>query len=452
MNTVSDLTHGNYKSKLLKFALPYVGAYFLQAFYGATDLFVVGKFNGTSAISAVTIGSQIMLIITGFIVGCAMGSTVLIGRTLGANDKHGAANALGNTIIFFTIIAAVLTPVMIIFTPNLIYLLHTPAEAVNEALKYTLICSIGIPFITVFNVIAAVFRGTGDSKTPLKIVAVACVVNIFGDLLLTGYLKMDTAGVGIATTAAQLISSVFGITILVKKCLPFEFSRKNIKFNKRSLGKIATTGFPVAAQDTLINISFILLTVIANNRGLTASSAVGVVEKVASFIYMVPASMLSSISALTAQNRGAGNVDRAVKTTKFGICITAIFGILMLLLAEFVPQIFNGIFTSDPEVLKQANEYIKTYAIDFVLVAFVFCINGYLCGCEKSFVTFIHNVLSVFCIRIPVAWILSNAFPHSLEPMGLASPLGSVLSLIILGLYFLLRKHRLQNAYARHSI
>ncbi len=452
MNTVSDLTCGNYKSKLLKFALPYIGAYFLQAFYGATDLFIVGKFNGTSAISAVTIGSQIMLIITGFIVGCAMGSTVLIGRTLGANDKRGAALALGNTIIFFTIIAAVLTPVMIIFTPNLISLLQTPAEAVNEALSYTLICSIGIPFITIFNVIAAVFRGMGDSKTPLKIVAVACIVNIFGDLLLTGYFKMDTLGVGIATTAAQIISSVFGIIMLLKKGLPFEFSRKNIKFNKRSLGKIATTGFPVAAQDTLINISFIILTVIANSRGLVASSAVGVVEKVVSFIFMVPSSMLSSISALTAQNRGAGKIDRAVKTTKFGIFITVSFGLLMLLLAEFVPQIFNGIFTNDPEVLKQADEYIRTYAIDFVLVAFTFCINGYLCGCEKSFVTFIHNVLSIFCIRIPVAWILSNAYPDSLEPMGLASPLGSVLSLIILGIYFALRKHRSKKSYTQQAI
>lgn len=238
MNTVSDLTCGNYKSKLLKFALPYIGAYFLQAFYGATDLFIVGKFNGTSAISAVTIGSQIMLIITGFIVGCAMGSTVLIGRTLGANDKRGAALALGNTIIFFTIIAAVLTPVMIIFTPNLIALLQTPSEAVNEALSYTLICSIGIPFITIFNVIAAVFRGMGDSKTPLKIVAVACIVNIFGDLLLTGYFKMDTLGVGIATTAAQLISSVFGIIMLLKNSLPFEFSRKILNSISALLAKL----------------------------------------------------------------------------------------------------------------------------------------------------------------------------------------------------------------------
>lgn len=162
--------------------------------------------------------------------------------------------------------------------------------------------------------------------------------------------------------------------------------------------------------------------------------------------------MLSSISALTAQNRGAGKIDRAVKTTKFGIFITVSFGFLMLLLAEFVPQIFNGIFTSDPEVLKQADEYIRTYAIDFVLVAFTFCINGYLCGCEKSFVTFIHNVLSIFCVRIPVAWILSNAYPDSLEPMGLASPLGSVLSLIILGIYFALRKHRFKKTYAQQAI
>lgn len=440
--TVSDLTQGNYKKKLLKFSLPYLGAYFLQAFYGAADLFVVGKFNGTSAISAVTIGSQLMLIITGFIVGCAMGCTVLLGHNLGANDKKAAAKTLGNTILFFLFIAALLTPLMIFLTPNLISLLQTPAEAVQEAVQYTLICSIGIPFITAFNVIAAVFRGMGDSKTPLKIVAVACVINIFGDFLFTGFLGMDTVGVAIATSSAQLISSIFGILLLTKRKLPFSFEKKDLHVDFYFIRKISSIGFPVAAQDTLINISFILLTVIANSRGLVASSAVGVVEKVVSFIFMVPSSMLSSISALTAQNRGAGKPERAVKTLRFGIFLTAVFGFVMLILAWILPQYFNGIFTSDPDVLLQANQYLKTYAIDFVLVAFTFCINGYLCGCEKSLVTFMHNVLSIFLVRIPVAWLLSNHFPDSLEPMGLASPLGSLLSILILTLYFLVSRRK----------
>jgi putative MATE family efflux protein len=432
----NNLTEGNYKTQLLHFALPFLGANMLQALYGATDLFVVGKFNGASAIAAVNIGSQIMQIITSFIIGCAMGSTVLIGQNIGAKKEKNASRALGNTVILFACLALVLTPVMIMLSPKIILMMNTPVEAVNEAIKYTMICSIGIPFIIAFNVSAAVLRGIGDSKTPLMIVMIACVINIAGDFLLTGVFGMDTAGVAIATTSAQLISSVCGIFLMKHYGLPFKFSAKDLIPEKNILKKITFIGLPIAAQDTLINISFIILTVIANSRGLIASSAVGVVEKVIMFMFLVPSSMLSAISALTAQNIGAGKSKRAVQTLRFGIVVTVSFGIVMCALSWVCPQIFTGIFSKDSAVLIQADEYLKTYSIDCILVGFTFCINGYLCGSEKSLITFLHNVISIFAVRIPMAWFLSKTFPNSMLPMGLASPLGSLMSIIILAIYF----------------
>lgn len=439
--TKTDLTDGNYKLQLLHFALPFLGANMLQALYGATDLFVVGKFNGASAISAVNIGSQIMQIITCFIIGCAMGSTVLIGQHIGAKNKKEASHSLGNTLIFFICLALVLTPLMIILSPKIITLMNTPAEAVDETLKYTMICSIGIPFITAFNVSAAVLRGTGDSKTPLIIVAIACVINIAGDFVLTGALGMDTAGVAIATTSAQLISSICGIILIKHHGLPFTFSIKDMAPSKTILKKIAAIGLPIAAQDTLINISFIILTVIANGRGLIASSAVGVVEKIIMFMFMVPSAMLSAISAFTAHNIGAGKQHRAVCALRFGIIVTVSFGAVMCALSWICPQVFTDIFSSDTAVLIQAGEYLKTYSIDCILVGFTFCINGYLCGCEKSTITFLHNVISIFLVRIPMAWLLSRSFPESLLPMGLASPMGSLMSIFILAIYFLIIKN-----------
>lgn len=442
----NNLTQGNVKKLLLSFSLPFLAANLLQALYGATDLFVVGAYNGTSAISAVNIGSQLMQIITSFVIGCSMGCTVLTGRHIGEqNGSKSASKTLGSTIIMFVVFAIIITPTVFLLAKPMSLLMQTPSEALAETTAYVAICSLGIPFIIAFNVTAAVLRGIGDSKTPMMIVAVACVVNILGDFLLTGFFKIGVIGVAIATSSAQLISSVFGIVMTKKRKLPFPFSIKNLSFDKTEGINIIKVGLPIAMQDTLINISFIILTVIANLRGLVASSAVGVVEKLIMFMFLIPSSMLSAISAFTAQNMGANKKDRAVSAVKFGMLITALFGMVMCAISWICPQVLTSIFSKDESVILAANEYLKTYSIDCIVVAFTFCINGYLCGCEKSFVTFIHNTISIFLVRIPMAYILSKAFTDTMLPMGLASPLGSFASVIILCIYFAIQHKKQLN-------
>lgn len=442
MNENHDLTQGSILKVLLRFTLPFLFSSFMQAFYGAVDLLVVGQFSSVSAISAVNIGSQIMQIITCFVIGISMGVTVKLAHTVGSHDDQFAARIVGSTFVFFTLLALAGTPLMLWQADNLAVLLHTPSEAMTETIHYVRICSAGLPFIIAFNVIAGILRGLGDSKTPMYFVGIACVVNVSGDLLLTGVLGMGVVGAAIATASAQLVSSVCGILYFVRHKFPFSFSRKNIKLDWVAVRGIAVVGFPIAMQDTLINISFILLTVIANGRGLVASSAVGVVEKLIMFMFLVPSAMLSAISAITAQNVGAGKPQRAVQSVKFGAAIAAVFGAAMCAISWIFPSLLTGIFSKDAAVIATAGEYLKTYSIDCILVAFTFCINGYLCGTERSLVTFIHNVISIFLVRIPAAYFLSFAFPESLLPMGLASPLGSVASLLILAGYFLWKRRK----------
>lgn len=438
MVSKNDLTTGNIKEKLIAFALPFLAANFLQALYGATDLFVVGQFSGTSAISAVNIGSQIMQIITSFVIGCSMGSTVTLGQCIGSKDDRKSAKTLGSTIVLFFLFALVVTPLMIWLSPDIAVLMHTPPDALKEATDYVRICSIGIPFIIIFNVSAAILRGMGDSKTPMYIVAIACFVNIVGDLILTGILGMGVVGVAIATSAAQLISSICGIIMMMKHGVSFPFSRINITLTKNSSKAIMSVGLPIAMQDTLINVSFIVLTVIANGRGLIASSAVGIVEKLILFMFLVPSSMLSAISAITAQNIGAQKPERAKQAVKFGMFLTVSFGVLMCAISWIYPHLLTRIFSKEIDVILAANEYLKTYSFDCILVGFTFCLNGYLCGVGKSVVTFLHNVISIFLVRIPAAYFLCKLFPSTLMPMGLASPLGSMISIIILVIYFAL--------------
>lgn len=438
-----DLTSGSVLGTLVSFALPYLFASFMQAFYGAVDMWVVGRFCGTSAISAVNIGSQIMSMITSFVIGISMGTTVNLGHHIGSKNDKEAAYTVGNTILIFGLLAAVLTPVMVWQSGDLTALMQTPQEAVSETVQYVTICSLGLPFIIAYNVVSGILRGAGDSRTPMYFVGIACVVNVIGDLLFTGVWGWGAAGAASATITAQMISSICAFLYLKKKGFSFPFGLKFIKWKKNNAGKIMAVGLPIALQDTLINLSFMAITVIANERGLIASSAVGVVEKIISFMFLVPSAMLSSISAITAQNIGAGKKERAVLSLKYGMVITAAFGALVCGYSQLLPETLTGIFTRDTEVIKAAAEYLRTYSIDCILVAFTFCVNGYLCGCDKSLITFLHNLTAIVLVRVPAALVLSRAFPDTLLPMGLASPMGSVLSIIICSIYFLwCRKHK----------
>lgn len=442
MKKHQNLTQGSIFKVLIGFTLPFLFSSFMQAFYGAVDLLVVGQFSGVSAISAVNIGSQMMQIVTCFVIGISMGVTVKLGYAIGKHDTRSAARIVGSTFVLFALLALAGTPLMMSQADNMAALLHTPREAMTETIYYVRICAASLPFVIAFNVVAGILRGLGDSKTPMYFVAVACVINVAGDLLLVSVFGLGVVGAAIATAAAQFVSSVCGILYLVRHKFPFPFSLSDIKLDRLAGKDIAVVGLPIALQDTLINLSFILLTVIANGRGLIAASAVGVVEKLIMFMFLVPSAMLSAISAITAQNVGAGKPQRAVKSAEMGALIAAVFGAAMCAVSWLFPSFLTGLFSKDAAVISAAGEYLKTYSTDCILVAFTFCINGYLCGTERSLVTFVHNTVSIFLVRIPAAYFLSLAFSESLMPMGLASPLGSVASLLILAVYFLWKRRK----------
>lgn len=442
MREEHDLTKGSVLKVLIRFALPFLFSSFMQAFYGAVDLMVVGRFSGVSAIAAVNIGSQITQIITCFVIGISMGVTVKLARAVGSRDERLAARVVGSALALFALMALVGTPLALWQVDNMAVLLRAPGEALIETIQYTRICFMGLPFIIAFNVIASILRGLGDSKTPMYFVGIACAVNVAGDLILVGVFGMGVTGAAIATAAAQLVSSVCGALYLRRHKFPFPFSRGDIRLDRPAAKGIMSVGLPIAAQDTLISISFIILTVIANERGLIASSAVGVVEKIIMFMFLVPSAMLSSISAITARNVGAGKPERAVQSVKYGAVIAVSFGAAMCAVSWIFPSFLTGIFSKDAAVILSADEYLKTYSIDCILAALTFCVNGYLCGTEHSMVIFAHNTLSIFLVRVPAAYFLSQRFPESLMPMGLASPLGSAASLLFLAGYFLWKKRR----------
>lgn len=433
---MSNLTKGKISTTLLKFAIPVLFASLLQALYGAADLFVVGQFSDSAAVSAVAIGSQVMQTITGIILGISMGGTVLIGRRIGEKNAEGTAKAIGSLSILFILFAIILTPLMFLATNSAISLMHTPLEAISFTRQYIIICSLGIPFIIGYNAVSGIFRGLGDSKTPVYFVLIACIVNIIVDVVLVGVLKFGAIGAAIATISSQAISFIISLIYMIKKGFSFEINKKHFKLDKESVKYILIVGFPLALQDALVNISFLIITAVINTMGLVASAAVGVVEKIIIFAMLPPTAFGSAVSAMTAQNIGAGEIKRAKTVLRYGIIYSLIFGVLAMIYSQLYPETLTSIFSNDINVVKVAGEYLKSFSIDCIMVSFVFCMNGYFSGQGKSTIFLIHSLIATFGFRIPLTYFISRIDGVTLYELGLAAPISTFVSIIICFGYF----------------
>lgn len=446
-----DLTKGNMLHNLLLFSVPYLLSCFLQTFYGLADLFITGQFNGAASISAVSIGSQVTHMLTVVVVGLTMGTTVMISRAVGSKDKKAAARTIGNTVLLFTAVAVAGTVVLLFAADGIISVLSTPPEAVEQTRSYLMICFLGCPFITAYNVISSIFRGLGDSKSPMYFIAAAGVVNIVLDVIFIGPMQMGAAGAALGTILSQAVSVVLSLVMLHKKGLGIPLSREDFRFRPRVLSGIVKVGLPIAVQDGFVQISFIVITIIANSRGLVTATGVGIVEKVISFLFLVPSAMLSSVSALTAQNIGAGRHDQGLKVLRYGMTICVAFGFVAVAVCEAVPQQIVALFANgDTEVIRMGAQYLRTYVIDCVFAGVNFCFCGYFCAYGKSFLTFLWNFTATLFIRIPGAYLASVFFPDSLYAMGLASPSGSLFASIVGGALFvhMLHKRSRENSLA----
>ena len=448
MNSLEkNLTNGSVLKNIAYFSLPYLLSYFLQTLYGLADLFIIGQFEGVASTTAVSIGSQVMHMLTVMIVGLAMGSTVCIGQAVGAGDKKRASAAIGNTVTLFMLLSVVITALLLALVRPIVSVMSTPAEAADGTRAYLTICFIGIPFITAYNIISAIFRGLGDSKSPMIFIAVACAANIALDFIFIGAMGLGPAGAALGTTLSQAISVVFSLTVILRRKSGISLERRDLHPQRDTMGQLLRIGVPVAAQDGLIQIAFIVITVIANRRGLDAAAAVGIVEKIISFVFLVPSSMLSTVSALCAQNIGAGKQARAEQTLRYAIIIAVSFGIIIALLTQFISEQAVGLFTPDTVVIMLGGQYLRGYIWDALFAGIHFCFSGYFCACGRSEISFIHNISAIALVRIPGVYLTSKLFPDTLFPMGLATAAGSLLSVIICIIAFaLLKKHSVKTA------
>lgn len=434
------LTEGSVLKNMLRFSLPYLLSCFLQTFYGLADLFITGRYNGADTITAVSVGSQVTHMLTVVIVGLAMGATVTISRAVGARDQRRAEKTIGSTISLFALFAVGTTVLLLLAAEGILSLLSTPAEALSQARSYLTICFAGIPFITAYNVISSVFRGLGDSKSPMYFVAAAGVINVILDWLFIGPMALGAVGAALATVIAQGCSVVLALLWMRRQNLGITLRKSDLRLS--GLSVLLKIGVPVALQDGFIQISFLVITAIANGRGVDVAAAVGIVEKIICFLFLVPSAMLSTVSAVAAQNAGAGLHRRSRQALVYGIVITVAVGAVFAAICQVWAEPIVRLFSKESElVVTLGGQYLRAYSLDCAIASIHFCFSGYFCAYERSVLSFVHNLISVLAIRIPGAYLASALFPDTLYPMGLAAPAGSLVSVVICLIMFLvLRK------------
>ena len=443
-----DLTQGSLTKTLLLFALPYIAANFLQALYGAADLIIVGKFCESSVVSAVAVGSNLLQTLIFFITGLTVSGTVLIGKAFGAKKYEDILKIINTMTICFIVASLILSLFLVVFDNNLLSLLQTPKEAFESAKDYVFVCSLGLVFVFAYNAISAILRGLGNSIAPMYFVGIACVVNIIADLILVGVYGMGAKGAAIATVFSQAISVLIGLIYLKRGNFVFKIKFSKIKFDIKTAKELFKIGIPLSLQDTLVPLSFLILLSIANSMGVAASAAYGSVVRLNAFLMLPAGSFAMALTALTAQCLGSNQMDRALKALKLCILYSVTFGLIFFVWQQIFPESAIAIFTSDKDVVQAGSEYLKTFSFDYLLVPFVFCMNGFFFGCGRTIFAAITSIFSAFAVRVPLAILLCSLIPNAtLFHLGISPPVASVLTSIIAVIYLivLVKKNKFDN-------
>lgn len=432
----NDLSKGNVVKQLIKFSIPFLISNLIQTLYSVADMVIVGQYASTASMSGVANGSQVQFMITNMVMGFTVGGTVLVAQYLGIGNRNAMKETISTLFTTLLVVAVVITAGMIFTMNPLLRLIQTPAEAFSETRAYFFVTTLGTIFIFGYNALSAVMRGMGDSKNPLYFVAIACVVNIGLDLLLVAKYNMGAGGAAIATVASQAISMILCVVYLKKNGFIFDFKPKSFKFHKDRFQLLLKIGIPTSAQNAIVSISFLFLTALANSFGVSASAAVGAVSKLNSFAILPTVAVSASVSAMSAQNIGARQIRRAVQTLKTGIVFSLIISSAIFIFMRMFPVFCLNMFGNDPEMIRCGLEYLSAISYDYLLVPFVFCLNGLFIGAGHTKFSFFNSACASLFIRIPACYFLGMVLDKGLYGLGFGAPLASFFGIILGGIFF----------------
>jgi putative MATE family efflux protein len=432
----NDLSRGNVFTKLVLFALPFLASNIVQSFYNVADMLIVGNFSGTESMSGVNIGGQVTFILTNTVIGLCMGGTVLIGQYIGSENREGLKRITATLITLLLVIALGITVLMLFIKGPALRLIKTPEESFRESDRYLTVTVIGVVFIFGYNALAAILRGMGNSKQPFYFVLAACITNIILDLVFVAVFHWDAFGAALATVISQAMSMFLCIAYMMRNDFQFDFKLRSFRIYGDQLSRILKIGMPTCLQNSVTSLSFLFLTAIVNIAGgVSASAAVGAVGKFNSFAFMPTMAISASIAAMSAQNIGAGRLDRALQSCRIGTIFSACVTFSFFILVRIFPASILRFFGDDPRMIQDGVTYLRSFSYDFLLIPFIFCINGFLIGGGHTLFTLINSLLSSVLLRVPVCYVLGITMDWGLKGIGLGAPAASAGVLLVIIIY-----------------
>lgn len=403
-----DLTEGSIPNNLIRFSFPVFLSALLQAFYGSADAVIVGRFASLGDITGVTQGSQVMNIVTQGISGISTGACVLIGQYLGAKKQEEADRTIGTVFTLFLLTGVALAAGLQFLNGALASLLQISPEAVPAFTGYLRICEAGIPFIFLYNCIAAVLQALGDSRHPLLFVGVSCTLNIVLDLLLIAGLGLGAKGAAAATVFAQLVSVVLSVAFLRRQKFSFDFRPSSFRLHRDKLRRILKLGLPYAIQRMLVYSSFTAISGLANVYGLEAGSAAGIVAKINTFATIPFSAFNIGVATICAQCCGKRDIRRATGTMLTGTALCLICGGTLFVLCQLFPKAVLSIFTTNADLMEIGVPFLRGYSWEYIIMPFTWSIHGLFSGCGHTVIPAFDGIMASVVFRTPLALFFSR--------------------------------------------
>lgn len=436
---VTDLTGGNVTKLLLKFAFPLFVSNALQAVYNIVDMMVVGRFIGGTGMSAVSIGGDILHLLTFVAMGFSSAGQVLVAQAVGAKRMDHVQKTIGTMFTFLLGISLLISVVCFFLRHSLLGWLNTPVESYTFTMDYTVTCIVGLVFIYGYNIISAILRGMGDSRRPFMFIAIAAVMNIILDILFVAVWNMEVLGAALATVISQASSFMIALVYLYRKreSFAFDFKLTSFAIDRLALSKLVALGVPMAIQSAAINLSKIVLTSWINLSGVVYSALAGIYNKVNMMIGIVSNSFTAAGSTMVGQNLGAGKYERVPRILRTvllcGMLISTVFAVAMLFLSQ---QIFD-LFTTDAQVLAAASILVIPAVLNFYGSATRSMSFSLINGSGNTKLNFAVAIIDGMISRIGIAALLGFALGMGCQGFWYGDALAGFMPFVIGMCYYL---------------
>ncbi|HLT58680.1 MAG: MATE family efflux transporter [Limnochordales bacterium] len=435
-----DFTTGNIWHHILAFSWPMFVGNLFQVLYNTVDSFWVGRFIGADALAAVSVSAPVVFALVALIMGLTMATTTLVAQYRGARDDVQVRRTVANSLLTITALGLVSSAVGYIYRVPILRLMRTPESVLEPAAVYLGIFLLGLVPMFLFNVVSSILRGLGDSRTPLRFLVYATVLNIVLDpLFILGFgpvPPMGIAGVAWATLIAQTLATVLGFRHIRRHTdlLPTEASQWRL--DRQLVAKLFTIGVPGGLQSTIVSFSMVAVTAIVNTFGPAVVAAFGAGGRVDQFAFLPAMSISLAVTALVGQNLGAGRPERVREIVIRSSLLTGAITGTMTLVAVLQPTLLIQVFIEDPAVLAEGSRYLRIVGLNYVPLALMFIITGVLRGAGDTLISMLISLVTLWAVRLPLAWALSYKLAWGVAGTWWAIVLSTVLGLILNWWYY----------------